>query len=206
LAAAAAKADRQAEHTKKQLLAALAAMDMNDPGGDDDDDDDDGKAGGLAMADDDDETATADYGETPDGPGGIAVSTTTKEVFVADDSIRAIRVFDWTGKLLRVIGGSTATLSSSSSSSSSTSTAASSSAIQFGDTIAALALDGDELYVVDSSEHRIVVLNASTGAFLRMIGTKGHGDGQLDEPTGIAIPRGGNRVFVSDGQVLLLSW
>lgn len=61
-----------------------------------------------------------------------------------------------------------------------------------------LALDeeNDKLYVSDNENDRIRVFTASTGVHDSDIGSSGTGDGQLDEPRGIAI--GGEHLFVSD--------
>ncbi len=60
-----------------------------------------------------------------------------------------------------------------------------------------VAVDGDgKVYVSDSFGHRIEQFRGS-GAFLRMWGTYGTGDGQLDHPLGIAVGRRG-AVYVAD--------
>ncbi len=52
-----------------------------------------------------------------------------------------------------------------------------------------------QIYIVDQGRTRIVVLDPSTEKF-RSWGSAGNGDGQFNEPTGIAI--GGGQVFVAD--------
>merc|ERR1712166_130648 len=59
-----------------------------------------------------------------------------------------------------------------------------------------LAVNGDELYVVDQELHRVVVYNNKTGAFVRLFACHGSEPGKLDAPVDIAIARGG--VFVTD--------
>jgi sugar lactone lactonase YvrE len=60
-----------------------------------------------------------------------------------------------------------------------------------------LAVYGDELYVCDSFQQRIVVLNRHTGAVLRTIGEPGVKDGQFYIPLGIAVDHEGV-IYVSD--------
>ena len=60
-----------------------------------------------------------------------------------------------------------------------------------------LDLDADgNIYVADSQNHRIQVLDAN-GAFLRQWGEKGSGSGQLNEPWGVAVGPDGD-VYVAD--------
>jgi len=56
----------------------------------------------------------------------------------------------------------------------------------------------DEIFVSDTGNHRIQVLNLHDGKFIRTIGKgKGKGKGELLYPTGITIL--GNRLFVCEG-------
>ena len=56
-------------------------------------------------------------------------------------------------------------------------------------------VDGGEIYVADSLNHRVVVLSLE-GIWQREFGRFGNGAGQLNQPHGVAI-RGG-RVYVAD--------
>jgi hypothetical protein len=58
-----------------------------------------------------------------------------------------------------------------------------------------MALDASatQLFVCDNQSHRIVVLNAADGKFVRAWGSRGTGDGEFQHPTGICVsfPVGG---------------
>ena len=49
----------------------------------------------------------------------------------------------------------------------------------------------------DTENHRVVLLDAATGAFERAIGSEGGGDGQFNNPSGVAALPGG-RLAVAD--------
>ena len=68
---------------------------------------------------------------------------------------------------------------------------------QFQSPYGAAALPGGRLAVADEDNHRVVVLDAATGAFERAIGSEGGGDGYFDEPCGVAALPGG-RLAVAD--------
>jgi tripartite motif-containing protein 71 len=51
------------------------------------------------------------------------------------------------------------------------------------------------VYVVDNNNHRVQVFTLA-GAFVRKWGTRGSGDGELDQPSGICID--GGVAFVTD--------
>jgi DNA-binding beta-propeller fold protein YncE len=59
-----------------------------------------------------------------------------------------------------------------------------------------LAVDGEHVYVSDSSNHRIQVFSKADGAFVRKWGSKGQGDGQFLFPRGLAVDAG--HVYVGD--------
>lgn len=58
-----------------------------------------------------------------------------------------------------------------------------------------VAVAGDEVFVADCDNHRIVVLDTA-GAFVRSFGSHGSGPGQLEHPLGMAVC--GEEVFVVD--------
>jgi len=58
-----------------------------------------------------------------------------------------------------------------------------------------IAVDGENLYVVDNSNHRIQVFTKE-GAFVRRFGSHGTGDGQFYNPEGIAVD--GENLYVAD--------
>lgn len=105
-----------------------------------------------------------------DEPRGIAVSRgADRLVYVADCRNDRIQVFGVDGRFVRSFGSK-------------------------GDGPAQLhrptgiCLDGGLLYVAEYYNHRISVLSASDGSFVRHIGLgEGSGDGQLNRPTGIAV-------------------
>ncbi|PYJ22473.1 MAG: hypothetical protein DME99_05395 [Verrucomicrobia bacterium] len=55
----------------------------------------------------------------------------------------------------------------------------------------------DSIYVVDQGRTRIVKFNLD-GQVLTTWGTKGNGDGQLDDPTSLAVDSSTNQVYVAD--------
>ena len=106
-------------------------------------------------------------------PTGVATDATTGRVFVADTYAHAIKVFDDTGHLLRSFG-------------------------RRGEAPGEfnypthLAYAAGELYVTDTMNHRIQVLDALTGAARRAIGTRGLYVGNLVRPKGVAVDSEGN--------------
>jgi DNA-binding beta-propeller fold protein YncE len=58
---------------------------------------------------------------------------------------------------------------------------------------------GSFLYVADTSNSRIQVFSTTDGAFIRKFGTFGSGDGELNNPTGIALDTNDN-VYVADSR------
>ena len=60
-----------------------------------------------------------------------------------------------------------------------------------------IAIQGDHIYVADSSNHRIHKLHAVDYTFQSKFGEKGNGDNQLNNPHGICIDLSGS-VYVSD--------
>lgn len=64
-------------------------------------------------------------------------------------------------------------------------------------TDAAIAPDGDQLFVTDSRSHRVVVFDLATGEHLRSFGERGGGPGQFSFPTSLAFSPAGD-LFVVD--------
>jgi tripartite motif-containing protein 71 len=60
----------------------------------------------------------------------------------------------------------------------------------------AIAIDGNQVYVVDQGNNRLQVFDAN-GSFLRKWGSAGPGDGQFNAPSGLAVADG--QVYVTDG-------
>jgi tripartite motif-containing protein 71 len=54
------------------------------------------------------------------------------------------------------------------------------------DCILGLAVSRGLVFVVDSNNHRVSVFSAN-GSFVRVIGSKGSGNGELQYPTGVAV-------------------
>ena len=78
---------------------------------------------------------------------------------------------------------------------------------QFNVPFGVAALPGGRLAVADTGNHRVVVLDAATGAFEHAIGSEGGGDGQFNHPVGVAALPGG-RLAVADwsnSRVVLLA-
>ena len=103
-------------------------------------------------------------------------------LYVADVSARDIKVFDAEGRYLRSIGG-----------------------VKWFDRLSSVTVDprGERLYVVDiggvsSTNHRVRVFDAKTGAHLQDIGKRGAGPGEFNLPRDVAIGKDG-RLYVVDG-------
>jgi DNA-binding beta-propeller fold protein YncE len=124
--------------------------------------------------------------EVPNGelqkPLGIDVDA-KGNLFVADAGARVIHVFDRDGKHLRKIGDGK----------------------QF-DRLSSVTVtpDGTLLYAIDiggvqSENHRIRVFDAKTGEFVKDIGKRGVGDGELNLPRDMAIGKDGRLYVVDSG-------
>jgi len=106
-------------------------------------------------------------------PTGVAADPKTGRLFVADTYAHDIKVFDGAGRLLTSFG-------------------------QRGEAPGEfnfpthLAFAAGELYVTDTMNHRVQVLDAATGAPLRSIGTRGLYVGNLVRPKGVAVDSEGN--------------
>ncbi len=114
-------------------------------------------------------------------PLGIDVDA-AGNLYVADVSARDIKVFDAEGRYLRSIGNP-----------------------KWFDRLSSVTVDplGERLYVVDiggvaSTNHRVRVFDAKTGAHLLDIGKRGAGPGELNLPRDVAIGKEG-RLYVVDG-------
>jgi len=59
----------------------------------------------------------------------------------------------------------------------------------------ALALDADHLYIVDAQDGAVKIFTKN-GEFLRAVGRKGHGPGELTFPSGVSVI--GGRLYVAD--------
>ena len=106
-------------------------------------------------------------------PVGLAVDTVTHQLYVADTYAHDIKVFDANGRLLRTLG-------------------------QRGDKPGDfnyptyIALAKGELYVADTMNARVQVLDAETGQPKRVIGERGLYVGNLVRPKGVAVDDEGN--------------
>ena len=128
-------------------------------------------------------------------PVGLAFDAATRQLYVADTHAHDIKVFDAAGRLLRTLG-------------------------QHGEKPGEfnfptyLALARDELYVADTMNARVQVLEAETGQPKRVIGERGLHVGNMVRPKGIAVDNEGNvyvvesyydhlLVFNHDGEFLM---
>ena len=106
-------------------------------------------------------------------PVGLAFDASTSQLYVADTHAHDIKVFDADGRLLRTLG-------------------------QHGDRPGEfnyptyLALVKGELYVTDTMNARVQVLDAETGQPKRIIGERGMNVGNLVRPKGVAVDDEGN--------------
>jgi DNA-binding beta-propeller fold protein YncE len=128
-------------------------------------------------------------------PVGLAFDIMKNELYVADTYAHEIKVFDGTGALLRTLG-------------------------RRGESPGNfnyptyLALNQDELYVVDTMSAQVQVVDSETGQPLRVIGRRGLNVGDLVRPKGVALDGDGNvyvvesyydhlLIFSQDGEFLL---
>jgi DNA-binding beta-propeller fold protein YncE len=110
-------------------------------------------------------------------PAGIAVDSTGR-VFVSDESLHRISVFDPPGEFLSMLGEHGAGPG------------------EF-DWPSGMAFDRDDnLYVADSQNHRIQKLT-SEGRHILSFGSQGAGDGQFNLPWGVTVDRR-SEVYVAD--------
>ena len=114
-------------------------------------------------------------------PLGIDVDR-NGQLYVADVTARDIKIFNAEGKYQRSIGGP-----------------------KWFDRLSSVTVDpeGKRIYVVDiggvsSTNHRVRVFDAVSGAHLQDIGTRGAGPGELNLPRDVAIGKDG-RLYVVDG-------
>ena len=56
--------------------------------------------------------------------------------------------------------------------------------------------NGEELYIVDTANHNIQVLNVLNGTVLRTYGSKGKGKGQFSYPNGLCISPDGGQLYI----------
>lgn len=128
-------------------------------------------------------------------PVGLAFDAATRQLYVADTHAHDIKVFDAAGRLLRTLG-------------------------RHGENPGEfnfptyLALAKNELYVADTMNARVQVLEAETGQPKRIIGERGLHMGNLVRPKGVAVDNEGNvyvvesyydhlLVFNHDGEFLM---
>jgi DNA-binding beta-propeller fold protein YncE len=110
-------------------------------------------------------------------PTGIAYDAARRQLYVSDTYSHDIKVFDAEGRIERTIG------------------ARGEGAGHFNYPTH-LALWRDELYVSDTMNARVVVLDAQTGDVLREIGRRGLTVGNLVRPKGVAVDSEGNLYVV----------
>jgi outer membrane protein assembly factor BamB len=101
-------------------------------------------------------------------PTGVAADAATGHLFVADTYAHDIKVFDAAGQLLATFG-------------------ARGEAPGEFNYPTYLAYSAGELYVTDTMNSRVQVLDAATGAPLRALGTRGLFVGNLVRPKGVAV-------------------
>ena len=106
-------------------------------------------------------------------PVGLVFDASTRQLYVADTHAHDIKVFDAEGRLLRTLG-------------------------QHGEKPGEfnyptyLALSKGELYVADTMNARVQVLDVETGQPKRIIGERGMNVGNLVRPKGVAVDEEGN--------------
>lgn len=128
----------------------------------------------FKVGEDDAEPLLKPLGIDVDGAGNL---------YVADASAKAVKVYTRDGKFLRKISGS-----------------------KLFDRLSSVAVDrsGARLYVVDiggvsSEHHRVMVFDALSGNHLFDIGKRGSGDGEINLPRDVAIGKEGRLYVVDSG-------
>jgi DNA-binding beta-propeller fold protein YncE len=106
-------------------------------------------------------------------PTGVVFDPSQQRLFVADTAASDLKVFDLEGRLLMVIGKL-------------------GSALGEFNRPSYMAIWRNELYVTDTFNARIQVLDLDSGAPIRSIGTRGTYVGQLSMPKGVALDSDGN--------------
>ena len=106
-------------------------------------------------------------------PTGLARDAASGRLYVADTQAHDVKVFDDAGALVATFGRR---------------------GVQGGEFNfpTHLAIAAGELYVTDTLNHRVQVLRLSDGGFVRQIGTRGLGLGQLVRPKGVSVDGDGN--------------
>lgn len=106
-------------------------------------------------------------------PTGVVFDPSQQRLFVADTAASDLKVFDLEGRLLTVIGKH-------------------GSALGEFNRPSYMAIWRNELYVTDTFNARIQVLDLDSGNPIRSIGTRGTYVGQLSMPKGVALDSDGN--------------
>jgi DNA-binding beta-propeller fold protein YncE len=106
-------------------------------------------------------------------PTGVVFDQSQQRLFVADTAESDIKVFDLEGRLLMVIGKL-------------------GSALGEFNRPTYMAIWRNELYITDTFNARIQVLDLDSGNSIRSIGTRGTYVGQLSMPKGVALDSDGN--------------
>ncbi len=135
---------------------------------------------GLVSGEEELVTEFSKYGDAPGQviwPAGVAVDSQGM-VYVTDEWLNRISVFDGDGKFLKCWGES------------------GSGAGEFDGPSGIVIDPQDDIYIVDTRNHRIQKLTKD-GAHLATWGELGSGDGQLDSPWGIALDSDGH-LYVSN--------
>jgi len=105
-------------------------------------------------------------------PNGVTVDPANGNIFVADSGKRAVQVFTSGGSFVRSIA-----------------TTAMKRPYD-------VAVDGSSVYVTDRGQNKFFMFNEANGALVGSFGGLGTGNGQFQDPQGIAF--GGGELFVSD--------
>ncbi|XP_070560151.1 tripartite motif-containing protein 2-like [Ptychodera flava] len=111
-------------------------------------------------------------------PGGIAINPVNGWVYIVDQNIHCVHIYDQDGNHIKSFGSN------------------GSQEGQFIRPFCVCINTIGNVYVSDRDNHRIQVFNGD-GQFLFTFGCKGSVDGQMNDPYGIAVDRHGN-VYVAD--------
>jgi DNA-binding beta-propeller fold protein YncE len=115
-----------------------------------------------------------------DEPAGVAISVSTREIFVTDYNNHRIQVFGTDGKFVRGWGYKGIYNS------------------QFNNPLGvAVSTNSGQVYCTDVNNHRVQVFSLN-GDFVRTWGERGSGVGQFNKPWGVAVSSTSNEVFVTD--------